>query len=106
MSLDYYYRRLCYLDKRGGIAKEGRLRLELDAPPIVFPNAVEIDFGEVHPGILAYDPYVVREDGKKVDMTAPEIIALRRWLFGLGASVMRAAMAAIPLEVDRRKEPR
>lgn len=105
MSTEYYYRRLCY-DKSGGIAKEGDLKLVLHAPPIVLADAVEIDFGEIRAGELAYDPYVRRGGGAKQDMTAPEIIAVRRWLFGLWSSVMRAAMASIPIEEDRRKEVR
>lgn len=107
MSADLYYRRLCYVDKRGGIAKEGDLKLELHAPPIVLANAIEISFGEIHPGVLAYDPYIVRSGGAaKDDMSPPEIIAVRRWLFGLLFSVMRAAAIAVPMVNDRREKPR
>lgn len=106
MSLDYYYRRLCYRDN-GGVAKEGDLKLVIHSPPIVLAKAVEIDFGEVHPGILAYDPYIRDAEGQpKRDMTPPEIIVVRRWLFGLLASVMRAATIPIPIEGERRETPR
>lgn len=106
MSADYYYRRLSYIDKWGGLAKEGDLKLVLHAPPIVLSNAVEIDFGEVRKDELAYDPYIRSEGEAKRDMTAPEIIVVRKWLSGLLAGVMRAATVAIPLEGERREKPR
>lgn len=104
---DHYYRRLSYVDGRGGSAIEGDLRLKLHAPPIIFPHAVEIEFGEVERDILAYDPYIRDGEGMpKRDMTAPEIIAVRRWLHGLMDCVQRVAAIAIPLIADRRKLPR
>src|SRR5688572_27893287 len=104
MSIDLYYRRLHYRTGRGGMAKEGDVRLELHEAPIVFPQAVEIDFGEIEVGELAYDPYIRPSEGEaKRDMTAPEVIAARRWLAGLLLGVMRAAMAAVPLIEDRRR---
>lgn len=108
MSADLYYRRLHYRMGRGGVAKEGDLRLELHSPPIVFPDAVEIDLGEIQKDVLAYDPYIVRRQGEaKDDMTAPEIIAVRRWLFGLLSCVLRAAASEVPvMQCDRRREIR
>jgi hypothetical protein len=106
MSVDLYYRRLHYRMGRGGMAKEGDVRLELHTAPIVLPEAVEIDFGEVQRGVLAYDPYVRAEGEAKRDMTAPEIIAVRVWLSGLLAGVMRAAGISVPMIDDRRREVR
>ncbi len=92
MTRDPHYRRLSYHAGRGGIAKEGNLTLHLDEPPQVFPRAIDIEFGEIAQGEMAWPPYV-REHGddRKRDMTPPELLLLRSWLDSLLSAVIGAA---------------
>ena len=103
MSTDLYHRRLVYYPGRGGIAKEGDFELRLRVPPPVMPHLVEIDFGEIHPGLLTFPPFVREHLHSKVrDMTAEEIANARAWLASLHLAATTAA-ALPPVFVERRK---
>lgn len=105
MSFDLYYRRLSYHAGRGGVAKEGNLCLRLDEPPQVLPGIIDIEFGEIAKGEQAWNPYVRQQgNGKKRDMTPPEILLVSGWLTKLGEAI-KAAMADANRTVltERRK---
>lgn len=103
MSIDLYHRRLSYHAGRGGIAKEGRLSFVLDAPPLVMPRALDIEFGEIAPGDMAWQPYVREQGhGQKRDMTPPEILLVRGWLASLLSAFM-ALYVTTPTPQERRK---
>ncbi len=103
MSENLYYRRLSYHAGRGGFAKEGNLVLHLDEPPLVLPEILDIEFGEVSNGEMAWLPYVrQRNDGQRRDTTPPEILLVRGWLAGLLNAVMGAARQ-VPPPVERRR---
>lgn len=103
MSTDLYYRRLAYHPGRGGIAKEGQLSFVLDSPPAVLPSIIEIEFGEIAQGEMAWQPYVREHgDGRKRDLTPPEILLVRGWLASLLGAVMCAAFKTPPVQERRR----
>lgn len=103
MSTDLYYRRLAYHPGRGGVAKEGQLCFMLDAPPTVLPRIIEIEFGEIAQGEMAWQPYIREHgDGRKRDLTPPEILLVRGWLASLLAAVIGVALN-VPTSQERRK---
>jgi hypothetical protein len=103
MSTDLYYRRLAYYAGRGGIAKEGDLEYRLHVPPPVLPRIAEIDYGEIASGEMAWPPFMREHgDGRKRDLTPPEILLVRGWLASLLSAVVGAAVNA-PTQQERRK---
>ncbi len=104
MTLDLYWRCLIYDEKRGGVAKEGPLKLMLNAPPPIFPHAVELDIREIHRGEFAFDPIIRDRDcDTRRDPTPPEVIAFRAYMSGLLTSLMRAAKRPPTVKKERRK---
>jgi len=93
MSTAYYFRCLAYHEGSGGIAKEGPLELRLTTPPPIAAGITDIEYGEVHDGCLAFDPYIRQLlDGQQRDLTKEELTAVRAWLAGLLTAVQAAAL--------------
>lgn len=92
MSLNLYHRRLYYRTGQGGVAKEGPVQLELLAPPVLFPGATEIDYGESFQGEQIFSPFLREGDGYgRRDMTQVEVKAVREYLHTLLEAVLTAA---------------
>ena len=103
MSDVYYFRRLIYEARKGGLLKEERLRLELTSPPPMFaPDVLKIDYGEVNAGQPLFDPFVQdNAHSRPRDMTPPERELLLAWMREIWIRATGAARR-LPALVERR----